>query len=88
MNATFSYYTKSNLKKKTNKNNLIKRKIKICTGDVPVDGRRGAPSPPTNQTIDVLIGNREKQKKEEGGEGMENGRVTRSLSSHVLYTTK
>ena len=35
---------------------------------VPVDGRRGAPSPPTNQTIDVLIGNREKQKKEEGGE--------------------
>ena len=55
---------------------------------VPVDGRRGAPSPPTNQTIDVLIGNREKQKKEEGGEGMENGRVTRSLSSHVLYTTK
>ena len=34
MNATFSYYTKSNLKKKTNKNNLIKRKIKICTGDV------------------------------------------------------
>jgi hypothetical protein len=55
---------------------------------VPVDGRRGAPSPPANQTIDVLIGNREKQKKEGrrgGGEGMENGRVTRSLSSHVLH---
>lgn len=36
---------------------------------VPVDGRRGAPSPPANQTIDVLIGNREKQKKEGRGGG-------------------
>jgi hypothetical protein len=55
---------------------------------VPVDGRRGAPSPPANQTIDVLIGNREKQKKEGRGGGGRDGKWPGDALVIVSRTTQ